>query len=89
MYGRVAKVCLKKRKAFSPQALSNTAWAFAKASHHAPELFDAIADEAADGGASGAKLRTAAPRATHEVPEARGGVPTTPLGGCASLFLDL
>jgi len=32
---------------FNPQDMANTAWAFAKAGHAAPELFDAIAAGAA------------------------------------------
>jgi hypothetical protein len=32
---------------FNPQALANTAWAFATAGHAAPALFDSIATEAA------------------------------------------
>ena len=31
---------------FEPQGLANTAWAFAKLQHNAPELFDALGDAA-------------------------------------------
>ena len=42
---------------FEPQALANTAWAYAKAGHRAPALFEALAAEAA------ARLRDFEPHA--------------------------
>ena len=42
----MAKAAVPKLGDFKPQALSNTAWAYATAGHAAPSLFDAVAKAA-------------------------------------------
>ena len=45
VFDALAQACAAKAPAFNAQDVSNTAWAFAKAGHHAPGLFDALAAE--------------------------------------------
>jgi len=47
LWKEVEGTALARRRELNPQGLANTAWAFAKAGHAAPALFDAIGKESA------------------------------------------
>ena len=47
LWNEIARAALARRSEFEPQALANTAWAFATAGHAAPALFHAIGTESA------------------------------------------
>jgi len=47
LWNEIARAALARRSEFEPQALANTAWAFATAGHAAPALFEAVGEEAA------------------------------------------
>jgi len=47
LWNDIERVALARRSETEPQALANTAWAFATAGHAAPALFDAMAEESA------------------------------------------